>query len=288
VQNITRYYLTDVGTVIADGVCIDISERGEAETNLQRTNELLKAVIKAVPVAIDIISPEGKVLLWNAAAERLFAWNISAVVGYPVLGISEVQGMELQAAILDTLAGRPLDGVEVALQRSDGSWTNVNMSTVLVHDHYGKIIGVLRIIDELADRNVVEKSYSNGSSSGIDAIANLVTGKANPLLEQYKTGQRNFAGLNLRGANFIEADLQHGDFSGAALNGSNCNHANFQYAKLRGADLRGSNLQDADLQWADLSGADLRGADLRGTNLSNANTIGAIIDENFAKNGVSV
>ena len=79
-QNIARYYQTDSGIVLADGVCIDISERGEAESNLQRTNELLREVIKAVPVAIDIISPDGKVLLWNKAAERLFAWNNSAMV----------------------------------------------------------------------------------------------------------------------------------------------------------------------------------------------------------------
>ncbi len=296
-QNITRYYRTDSGVIFADGVCIDISERGEAEASLQRTNELLKAVIKAVPVAIDIISPSGKVLLWNSAAEKLFAWNNSAIMSYPSPIIPESQALELQAAILDTLAGKPLDAVKMPFQLRDGNWTDVNMSTVLVHDPNGKIIGVLRIIDELGDNSEASQlSASNSSSlvaSGTDnpdhinienikAIASFAPVTVQTLLNQYQKGERNFAGLNLRGADFVEADLQQVDFSGVALNGSNCSYANFQYANLRGADLRGVNFQYADLQWSDLRGADLRGADLRNADMTNAilddsNLLGALV-----------
>ena len=285
VQNITRYYYTDSGKVIADGVCIDISERGEAESNLQRTNELLRAVIKAVPVAIDIISPDGKVLLWNKSAEQLFAWNTSAIVGYPAPIIPESQASDLQDAISETLAGRPLDGVQMAFHLNDGNSTKVNLSTVLVNDHNGKIIGVLRITDQIGDRISMETSQSNPLqfaqsnssalvSSRTEAIANFESVKSNTLLNQYEIGQRNFAGLNLRGAYFAEADLQEVDFNGVALNGSNCSHANLQSASLRGADLRGANFQYANLQNVDLRGTDLRGADL-----SNADTTGAIFDD---------
>lgn len=280
VQNITRYYRNDSRTIFADGVCIDISEKGEAESNLEYTNELLRAVIKAVPVAIDIISPEGKVLLCNSAAEKLFARNSDAVVGYPFPHIPESQALELQGSILDTLAGRPLESVKRLFQLHDGSCINVSMSTALVHDLNSNIIGVLRIVDELPDTTDQhqEVQFENSRTivtphSEIDAIAKLAMIKANTLLNQYQIGQRNFAGLNLCGAYFAEADLQEVDFSGAALNGSNCSHANFQYATLRGADLRGASFQSADLQWADLRGADLRGADLK-----DANTTGAIWD----------
>ena len=276
-QNITRYYRTDAGVILADGVCIDISERGEAESNLQRTNELLKAVIKAVPVAIDIISPEGKVLLWNSTAERLFGWNNSAIGGYPEPIVPESQSIELQTAILDTLAGKPLNGLRMGFHLRDGSWTNVSMSTVLVHDSDGKIIGVLRITEELGDRPPVKTSDDQANSSSL-IPAGTPARNTNILLNQYKTGERNFvglnfAGVNLRGAYFAQSDLSRVDFSGAALNGSNFNYANLQFAILRGADLRGANLQ-----YADLRSADLRGADLRGTDLSGANIMDAIMD----------
>lgn len=285
VQNITRYYHSVEGNVIADGVCIDISERGEAEANLQRSNELLRAVIKAVPIAIDIISPEGKALLWNSAAEKLFSWNTSSMVRNHTLSIPQSQVFELQDIILDTLAGRPLDSVQMDFEIRDGNWINVSISTVLVHDPHGKIIGVLRIIDELGAHNSIKANHSNAIElvpskssslihSGSADISNLVTIEANNILTQYKIGQRNFAGVNLRGAYFASADLQEVDFSGVELNGSNCSYANFQYANLRGADLRGANLQSTDLRWADLRGADLRGADLR-----DANTEDAMLDD---------
>ncbi|PZU94895.1 MAG: hypothetical protein DCE90_13820 [Pseudanabaena sp.] len=282
VQNITRYYRLDTGTVLADGVCIDISERGEAESNLQRTNELLRAVIKAVPVAIDIISPEGKVLLWNAAAEKLFAWNSSAL-GSSLPNLLESQATELQVSILETLAGKPLEGQAMTLQLPDRSWIDVSVSTVLVHDTHGKIVGVLRIVDELGDRarrNALSASNLETSSpstlamrqtsSDLDAIVSFNNHHAQTLLHQYKFGQRNFAGQDLRGADFAEADLQEVNFSGAALNGSDCSHANLQFSNLRGADLRGVNFQYANLQGADLKGADLRGADLNEANLMDA------------------
>jgi len=279
VQNIARYYLTESGQPIADGICIDISEKGEAELSLQRTNELLKAVIKSVPVAIDIINPEGKILLCNAAAEKLFALN-TLIMGYP----NSTQVTELQTAILDTLAGSPLDRVHMDIEIQDGSWLSISMSTVLVHDSNGQIIGVLRIIEELGDRNAQNTSLNGLSMEplrssalvplGAEAIANVSSINANTLIIQYQTGQRNFAGLNLRGAYLAKVELPQVDFSGVALNGSNCSHTNFQYANMRGADLRGANLQYADLKWADLRGADLRGADLRG-----ADTKGSITDE---------
>ena len=177
--------------------------------------------------------------------------------------------------ILDTLSGKPLHSFQTALQIRDGSWINISMSTVLVHDPHGKIIGVLRIIEELSDRTSINASYDHALQlADPEAIASFASVKANTLLDQYKIGQRNFAGLNLRGAYFAEADLQQVDFSGVALNGSNCSHVNFQHANLRGADLRGANFQYADLKWADLSGADTRG-----TNLENANMTGVTVDD---------
>jgi PAS domain S-box-containing protein len=281
VQNITRYYRNDLGVVFADGVCIDISEKGEAELNLQRTNELLRAVIKAVPVAVDIISPEGKVLLWNAAAEKLFAWNTNKIMRNNAPNISQSQALELQATVLDTLSGRSLESVQMPFQLSDGSWINVAMSTSLVRDPNDQIIGVLRIVEELDGHHQVvqnnrEKSDINHQMTHSDGqmIANFATINANVLIHQYQSGQRNFAGVNLRGACLAQADLHEADFSGAALHGSNCSYANLQYASFRGADLRGATFQSTDLRWADL-----RGADMRGTDLKDANTIGAIFDE---------
>lgn len=299
-QNITRYYQTESGQVIADGVCIDISERGEAEANLQHINELLCAVMKSVPVAIDIISPDGKVILWNAVAAELFAWDQIAATSHSAPIITESQ--KLQSAILETLAGKPLNNVPIRLQINkinkinngqlhNQEWIDAIISTVLVHDLNGKIIGVLRIIDKSVQQSVQQKESINPNLSHADsqitpitaesslrspALAPVLPVNGNQLIHQYQIGQRNFAGWQLRGADLTNADLQQIDLRGAELNGSNCSHVNFYNADLRGADLRGVNFQSANLQGADLRGADLRGADLANAKLENALIEGTI------------
>ena len=63
---------------------------------------------------------------------------------------------------------------------------------------------------------------------------------------------------DIRGANFVDCDLQLCDLSGARLEG-----ARFVGAKLRGAKLSRASLQGADLRQADLREADLSNADLQ-------------------------
>ncbi|MGI9537278.1 MAG: pentapeptide repeat-containing protein [Desulfocapsaceae bacterium] len=73
----------------------------------------------------------------------------------------------------------------------------------------------------------------------------------------------NMAGMDLKEASLIKANLQNADLSGADL----------RYANLRRANLNGANLRDALLTHANLPGANLSNADLRGADLSGANLL---------------
>lgn len=98
--------------------------------------------------------------------------------------------------------------------------------------------------------------------------------------------ERNFRGLDLQGANLVDANLQGFHLCEARLDNANLSSADLEEAKLReaalcGAKLSGSHLQDADLTRADLRRADLTGAALEGTklreaDLQDANLSGAI------------
>ena len=76
------------------------------------------------------------------------------------------------------------------------------------------------------------------------------------LLAAFKAGQRNFVGVDLRGANLTSVNL-----TGANLTGANLTGANLTSVNLYGADLTGADLTRADLRGANLSGANLREAD---------------------------
>lgn len=78
--------------------------------------------------------------------------------------------------------------------------------------------------------------------------------------------------IDLRGADFWEANL-----SGANLWDANLSGADLSAAKLLAANLNGANLSGASLWLANLSGANLRHANLSGANLGLADFANAIV-----------
>ena len=93
--------------------------------------------------------------------------------------------------------------------------------------------------------------------------------KERKLLERYKAGERNFIGVNLRGA-----------YLGAVnLNGANLARANLTGAVLTDAVIARANLFGAGLFGAQLDGANLTRANLTGANLTRANLAGAFLGD---------
>lgn len=104
---------------------------------------------------------------------------------------------------------------------------------------------------------------------------------------------RDFAGLDLRGIQCAERNLENlsardallrdANFSKARLHGADFSGANLSNANFSGADLRGARFVSGDLEGAELSGADLRGASFEGcswfgTSLCRIDSSGAFID----------
>lgn len=145
VQDIARYYKDSEGHVLADGVCMDITERGDAETELQRLNELLQAIIRTAPVAIDLITPDQRTLLWNPAAESLLGWSVAEV-------LERESPIPAQPFLTDTLGGQAAHNLEVQYQRKDQTPIDVSLTTSSVRDGEGKLVGVLRIMADISDR----------------------------------------------------------------------------------------------------------------------------------------
>jgi uncharacterized protein YjbI with pentapeptide repeats len=85
----------------------------------------------------------------------------------------------------------------------------------------------------------------------------------------------NVSWADLSNADLSKADLGWADLVQANLSGANLIRAHLVQANLAGANLSGANLSGANLSgaklgWADLSGANLRGASLSGVDLSMA------------------
>jgi len=134
------------------GLAEDITERKIREAELRETNALLQAIIQSAPVGIDLVAPEGNIVLWNPMCERIFGWDAQEVLGktIPIIPLEE-HGKFLEF-MHQTLAGDGLIQVETHRLRKDGSIVDISLSTALVRDTQGKIIGGIGITQDISER----------------------------------------------------------------------------------------------------------------------------------------
>lgn len=122
------------------------------------------------------------------------------------------------------------------------------------------------------------------------------------LRRRYTAGERNFAGLDLRGVNISGIDpdldivaydelcpnfaadlsginLSRANLTGAILAGANLTGANLSWSNLTEAALHRCNLTKTDLSWSNLTRACLSGAEFQSTDMRGADFLHADISE---------
>ena len=135
----------------------DITERKRAEEALREAKDVLQAVIETSPLAKIVFDLEGRVALWNPAAERLFGWSAAEALGRfnPILPEDHVAG---ESALELAETPGPPSGHETRRRRKDGSIIDVALWTAPLRDHSGAMRGVLAIFADITERRRLENS----------------------------------------------------------------------------------------------------------------------------------
>lgn len=153
----------EVETVLA--LSRDITELKQTQAQLQETNNVLEAVIQSAPIAIDLLAPDGTVLLWNRIAEEILGWSAAEVIGKPPPTAPDAQQHEFQEFLQNTLAGKTLSQVETRRQRKDGSWVDIRLSTAPIKDAQGQVIGGLGIAQDITEQPAVIRAQQQAEAA---------------------------------------------------------------------------------------------------------------------------
>ncbi|MFS8116923.1 MAG: PAS domain S-box protein, partial [Microcoleus sp.] len=138
------------------GVNVDISDRKQAEEARSQINQTLEALIQACPLGITVFSADdGIVKMWNPAAERIFGWSESEVVGQFLPTIPADKREEFTAKLKKIRAGHGIAGVETQRQTKDGTSIDVGLWATPVRDGKGNI-NCMSIVADISDRKQVE------------------------------------------------------------------------------------------------------------------------------------
>jgi PAS domain S-box-containing protein len=138
------------------GICTDITQmqaeitaRRRTERELRETLNTLQAVIHACPLPLMIVDLEGKIRMWNPAAERLFGWSAAEIVGHLPLFVPDERRPEFQQIVRRALQGDVLTGIALRRQKKDGTCVDVTLSTAPLLGADGQIRGLVSILEEI-------------------------------------------------------------------------------------------------------------------------------------------
>ncbi|MDE1890676.1 MAG: PAS domain S-box protein, partial [Planctomycetota bacterium] len=133
-------------------MAIDITAHKRAEETTQETNHTLQAFIQASPLAITALDSDGRVTMWNSAAERIFGWNKQEVLVHHLPFVSDNKQKVFLTLCKRVLSGESFMGVEVRQQKRDGSPVDISISAAPVRNAQGNIKAVIGVIDDITER----------------------------------------------------------------------------------------------------------------------------------------
>jgi PAS domain S-box-containing protein len=151
-----------------------LRERTDA---LVRTNRQLSAVLKASPVAIFMLDRDGKVVLWNESAERIFGYTGEEALGrFPPYLVDEHMA-EFSANIAGAAEGRAATGfLETQRRRKDGSLIDVSVRWARVTDEAGQMLGIMYAVADTTERKKLESHLRQAQK--MEAVGTLTGGMA--------------------------------------------------------------------------------------------------------------
>jgi HTH-type transcriptional regulator, bacterioopsin transcriptional activator and related proteins len=128
-----------------------ISPHDVGGTDLPAASRVLATLIESSLLAIVTFDPEGVVTLWNPAAERIFGWSGSEVLGTRLPFVPADKQAEFLALRRRALLGEAFTEPELHRRRADGSPIVVSVSTTPLRRLDGTIYGILSILMDVSD-----------------------------------------------------------------------------------------------------------------------------------------
>jgi PAS domain S-box-containing protein len=149
----------------------------ERSDTLVTINRQLSAILKASPVAIFMIDPDGKVVLWNESAERIFGFTAEEALGRLPPYLDDDHMPEFWGFVAEAAADASATGFrETKRRRKDGALIDVSVRWARVNDEAGQMLGLMCAIADTTERRRLESHLRQAQK--MEAVGNLTGGMA--------------------------------------------------------------------------------------------------------------
>jgi two-component system cell cycle sensor histidine kinase/response regulator CckA len=148
-----------------------------------QSEERLRGVLNASPLAIVELDADAQVSFWNPAAEALYGWSPGEVEGRrPRFSRPEEQD-DFDASFRQVMAGEHLHNLALVRQRNDGTLVNVSVSMAPLSDGSGQVVGVTSAALDVTRQCALEAKLREAQKmDGIGRVAGGIAHDFNNLL----------------------------------------------------------------------------------------------------------
>lgn len=144
--------------------------------DLQATNEQLRAIINASPMAIFSLDPERRVTMWNDAAERIFGHAQADVLGKPVPALAPDDDGDFEARLKQVAEGKALKRLDTTRLRKDGSSFEASISAAPIVTPDGRFLGAVALVEDVTERNLIQRQLVHAQK--METVGQLTGGLA--------------------------------------------------------------------------------------------------------------
>ena len=153
---ICHFRIKQVPTAFEDGsdgftfIAEDVTSRKKYEEMLQISEARYRGLVQSIGEAIIGSSPEGTIISWNPAAERLFGFREAEVLSSPITALLTGNSQNELGSILGEVAhGRTIRRHEMRMTTRDGRVLDVLISISPILGENGMILGFSSIVQDI-------------------------------------------------------------------------------------------------------------------------------------------
>ena len=139
----------------------DITERKRAEQQLL----LMAHTVKSINESISITDTKNRILFVNEAFLKTYGYtSASELIGQDISMVrSPLSNPEVTKEILDSTAGLGWQG-ELLNKRKDGTDFPISLSTSIIQNEHGEILGMVGVATDISERKLVEKELQESEN----------------------------------------------------------------------------------------------------------------------------
>jgi diguanylate cyclase (GGDEF)-like protein/PAS domain S-box-containing protein len=172
VEVVKAPYYDAAGNIVGvQGLLWDISPLKQAEDTLRASTQRLASVVEMVPDGIIIVNQFGAITFANPTAENLLGLSHSQIIGRafnaPEWHIMSVDGTLFPTDMLPfeqvRRTGRPVHGVEHAVQRPDGRIIYLSINAVPLNEEGEEFQGMVAAIVDITERKQNEQALARSA-----------------------------------------------------------------------------------------------------------------------------